>query len=103
MDLVQFALALMFLILGYLLKYKKWSWLIAGYNTSSKEEKSKYDTDALCDFMGHFMFVLAALMVVAGIALYLKFTFIFSASWILFVVVIFAAIIYANTGKRFKK
>ncbi len=40
---IQALLVLMFVILGIMIKYFKWSWLIAGYNSSSKAEKEKYD------------------------------------------------------------
>jgi len=47
---------MLLIVLGYLVKYKKWSWLIAGYNTSSKKEKAKYNTLALCSGVGNFLF-----------------------------------------------
>ena len=40
-------LVLLFLILGILLWNGKGAFLIAGYNTSSKEEQSKYNEKAL--------------------------------------------------------
>ena len=81
----------------------KGKFLIAGYNTMSKEEKSKYDEIALCKFMGKILLpigILCPSLVLADI---------FDMPWIigLFTVVtlglsIFAAI-YCNTGNRFKK
>lgn len=47
-------LALVMLICGLFLFQGKGSWLIAGYNTSSEEEKSKYDKMKLCKSMGIF-------------------------------------------------
>ncbi|NBG88227.1 DUF3784 domain-containing protein [Isachenkonia alkalipeptolytica] len=38
---------LLLIILGYLIKEKKMTLLIAGYNTSSKKKKAEYDTEAL--------------------------------------------------------
>lgn len=94
---------LMLIGLGYLIKYKGWSSLIAGYNTSSKEEKAKYDVEALCSFMGKFMFVLGGILVLAGVAAYYKVSWIVSISWIVFAVISIGSLIYMNTGNRFKK
>lgn len=43
------------------------SWLISGYNTSSKEEKAKYDEKKLCRTMGLGMAVIAVLILVMGL------------------------------------
>ena len=40
------------------------SWLIAGYNTSSKKEKEKYDEKKLCRVMGWGMAVIAILTLI---------------------------------------
>ncbi len=63
---VHIAIAVMLLILGYLVKYRRWSTLIAGYNTASEEEKVKYDEEALCSFVGNLMFVLAFILALRG-------------------------------------
>ncbi len=102
MVYVHLLIALLFLLLGYLIKYLKWSWLIAGYNTSSKEERAKYDRDALCSFMGSFLFVLAATIALAGLGAYLEVPWILTGSWIFFTVVIVVSLVYMNTGNRFK-
>ncbi len=93
----------LFVVLGIGIKYFKWSWLIAGYNTSSKEEKDKYDEDALCRYIGNLMFALAALMLLSGLGAYLHYFWLMNAAWIIFVIVIIVALIYANTGNRLKK
>jgi hypothetical protein len=38
---------LLFIALGALIKYAKWYWLIAGYNTATPEEKKNIDIEAL--------------------------------------------------------
>lgn len=43
------------------------SWLISGYNTASKEEKSKYDEKKLCRVMGCGMAVIAILILIMGL------------------------------------
>lgn len=101
--MVHLTTGLLLVGIGYLLKYKKWSWLIAGFNTSSKEEKAKYDELSLCEFMGKFMFVLAGIIFVAALGAYIDISWMVMLSWVLFVVVTIAALVYMNTGNRFKK
>ena len=45
-------LAILIIAASIVLLMGKGSWMIAGYNTSSKEEKEKTDSVALCKFMG---------------------------------------------------
>jgi ABC-type Na+ efflux pump permease subunit len=78
------------------------SWLIAGFNTMTKEEKEQYDKRALCKFMGKILLpigMLTPLPVLSGILDMSWLGIVFPLS--IFVLVIFAAI-YANTGDRFK-
>lgn len=81
--------------------------LIAGYNTAPKEEKEKYDEKALCRFMGRFMLVLAALLILFILSMHLlpkRFELIGVVVFVVvFVAVSFIGIIYANTGGRFLK
>ena len=37
------AIGVLFLVMGVMIKHFKWYWLIAGYNTMSKEQKKKVD------------------------------------------------------------
>ena len=96
-------MVVLFIVLGYLVKYKQWSWLIAGYNTSSKKEKAKYDTAALCSGVGNFLFLLAGILLIAALGEILDAAWMISFSWLVFTVVIIAFLIYANTGNRYKK
>ena len=92
-----------FLLLGVIFSRGKGAFLIAGYNTAPREEKARYDEQALCRFMGKLMFALAECWcpVILGTALDL--------GWLLgigiaaFLGVIFGGVIYANTGNRFRK
>ena len=43
------------------------SWLIAGYNTASKEEKAKYNGPRVCRIVGGGMAVIALLLLVMGL------------------------------------
>ena len=100
---IHIALILLFLILGIVLWKGKGAWMIAGYNTSSKTEKSKYDEKALCRFVAKLMFFYAACFAVSAVCTFLKSTTIYYCVMALFLIVTIAALIYANTGNRFKK
>lgn len=56
-------------IIGYLIKEKKMTSLISGYNTSSSKTKEKYDIDGLTKLMGYFIYGLSALMFIFSLAL----------------------------------
>lgn len=43
------------------------SWLIAGYNTASKEEKAKYNEKKLCRVIGIGMTIITLLVMIAGL------------------------------------
>ncbi len=72
LPLIHVGIGVFLVILGYLMKVKKWSWLIAGYNTSSAEEKAKYDTEALCKGLGNFMYFLGFTLFVASVGFFLE-------------------------------
>ena len=55
--------ALIFVLLGALIKYGKMYFLIAGYNTMSKKEKNKYNVDGLATVMWNGMLGMALLLV----------------------------------------
>ena len=57
----------MFAILSVILLSGHGSWLIAGYNTASKEEKAKYNKKRLCRTMGAGMAVIALLVLISGL------------------------------------
>ena len=56
--------AILFILLGVLIKYAKMYFLIAGYNTMSKVEKSKYDVDGIATVFRNAMFGMAFVMIV---------------------------------------
>lgn len=47
MHILDFLAPIILIVLGIIIRFGKASFLIAGYNTSSKDEKEKYDEDAL--------------------------------------------------------
>ncbi|HHV71334.1 MAG TPA: DUF3784 domain-containing protein [Clostridia bacterium] len=64
--------ALILIIFGVMIKYKKAYWLISGYNTMSQEKKGKVDVISLSRLVGNFCFLLAGILVLAGILLSLN-------------------------------
>ena len=77
--------------------------LIAGYNTLSPFEKTKYDEYAMCRFMGKILLPIGILCPLTALAQ------IFHISWGFWVfgavtlgLCIFA-LVYCNTGERFRK
>lgn len=50
--IILLVVALLFLIISIFLFLGKGKWLIAGYNTLSKEEQKKYDEKKLCKAVG---------------------------------------------------
>lgn len=93
-------------LIGYSVKKFKMSYLIAGYNTSSKEEKAKYDEEKLVNFVGKLLITSSALLIAGAILALLFNKFedgIIWSSWILFTIFILFGLVYANTGNRLKK
>lgn len=92
-----------FILLGILFSLGKGAWLIAGYNTSSAEEKARYDEKALCKFMGKLMFLLAACWTPMLLSALLENPALHWIGLALFFTASIGGVIYANTGNRFKK
>lgn len=57
-----YVLIALFVLMGILLLTGRGSFLIAGYNTASKEEKEKYDEKKLCRSMGVFLIVVSIIV-----------------------------------------
>lgn len=104
--MIYFLPTAVLLIVGWLIKYKKVTWLISGYNTASKQEKQRYDIEKLCKYMGNFIFTLASIFLVMAITSVLFNKYSDRITWIGFgvlVVVMVCGIVYLNTGNRVKK
>jgi hypothetical protein len=77
------------------------SFLLAGYNTMPKEKKAQYDAKALCKFVGKILLPIGVLTPFVGIDSV--------TSWLVWVwiaiisVLLIFAVVYANTGNRFRK
>lgn len=100
---VSLLIAGFMVVLGIIFSQGKGAFLIAGYNTSSKEEQDSYDTPALCRFMGKMMFLMAFCVILWGISDLIHWTPLLYIGIGLFFSVIVFMLIYANTNNRFKK
>ena len=103
MPIIVIVIIVSFVILGVILSLGKGAFLIAGYNTSSKEEKAKYDEKALCKFMGKSMFMFAFCVFLWGLSELIKQPIVFYVGLTLFIGTIIFITIYANTKNRFQK
>jgi uncharacterized membrane protein (DUF485 family) len=63
--------ALILFILGYLVKVKKMTFLISGYNLSSTSQQEKYNVDELTKQVGNFVYSLSYIMFIWGLSLML--------------------------------
>ncbi len=104
--MIFFAPAALLLIIGILVKYKRITWLISGYNTSSREKQAEYDIDKLTRNVGNFLFVLAViflLMALASLAFPAYQDLVVYVGFADLAVAIVVGIIFLNTGNRVKK
>ncbi len=93
----------LFIVLGIFFINGKGSFLIAGYNTMPPEEKEKYNTVALCKFMGKMMFALSFSMVFWVISEAYEIDWLFYVGLVLFIAIVVFMLVYVNTKNRFKK
>lgn len=56
--------AIIFIVLGVLIKYGKMYFLIAGYNTMRKEEKARYNIEGIATVFGNTMFGMALIIII---------------------------------------
>ena len=91
----------LFIILGIMLSLGRWSFLIAGFNTMTEDEKKKYDVISLCKFMGKFMFIIAFCITLFVLSDILMMKVLFNIGLALSIISIIFVVIYANTGNRF--
>lgn len=69
-----FLIGLLFIGAGIAITKYKCYWLIAGYNTSSAEEKKQVDIEQLAKHMGRLMYLIALCNCAMGIVGYLGFS-----------------------------
>lgn len=101
--MVIIILIVAFVVMGVLLLNGKAMFLIAGYNTASKEAKAQINKKALAKFMGILMFAFAFCLLLEVAEWYMPgYYFRLIGQYLIPVLALFA-VIYANTGNRFKK
>ena len=103
MTIVNLIIIALFVLLGTLFLKGKGLDLIAGYNTLSKEEKEKYDRNALARCMSKMMYSLATAWCVLGVGVAIDRMWLFWTGFALFLSVVVFFVIYMNTGNRLKK
>ena len=78
--------------------------LIAGYNTMTKEERESWDGPALARFVGKILLAIGLVTLPYGVGV-----FYFSLKWLTWAYLAFTvglsvfAVVYCNTGNRFRK
>lgn len=100
---VSGAVCLFMFVLSLFLLQGKGAFLIAGYNTMSKEEQQKYDVKALCRFVGRLLMAIMLCTIITLTGAYLSVLWLIFVGMIAVVAIITVAVIYANTGRRFQK
>jgi len=96
----------MLLVLGLIIQTGKVNFLLAGYNTMSKEEQDKWNMEAVSKFTGRATLGISSIILLMScIPMSLNF-FPYTAmyiSWILFILIIVGCTIYMNRSPRFKR
>ena len=90
------------LVLSIPLLCGKGAFMIAGFNTMSREEKAKYNEKALARFVGLMIIATAVCMALVPIGWSLGIDWLGYCGIILMIVIPIGGVIYANTGGRFR-
>lgn len=100
---VYLIIMLPFLIFAIVLSQGKGTFLIAGFNTMSQEEKEEYNEIALAKFMGKMMYGYCFCVLLWVLNELFHTQWLFSVGLVLFIVLTIFLMIYMNTGNRFKR
>ena len=100
---IKILMIALFILLGIMFSLGKWSFLIAGFNTMTKEEKAKYDVMSLCKFMGKLMFIIAFCITLFTLSDIFMMEILFNIGTVILIVSIIFTIIYLNTGNHFER
>ena len=92
-----------FLLLGVIFSCGKGGSLIAGYNSSSSEEKAKYDEKALCRGAGVLVLAILACLELSFAGAVLGSMPLLWTGLALTALAAAGGVIYLNTSRRFKK
>ena len=94
---------LVLIVFSILLLSGKGGSLIAGYNTMSEIEKASYDEPALCRFMGKILLPVGILCPGIAIAAVYDITWLMGLLIVVMIALVIYAIVYCNTGNRFRR
>ncbi|WP_288477803.1 DUF3784 domain-containing protein [uncultured Clostridium sp.] len=107
MEIIAFLIApIILIIFGMIIRTGKANFLIAGYNTASKEEKEKINEKELAKSMGNLLFILGGIELILPISKVLNLgdmKILMICVNVLFIFVAIGGIIYMNTAKKFKR
>ena len=101
--LVYLIILLPFLIFAIVLSQGKGTFLIAGFNTMSQEDKKQYDDIALAKFIGKMMYGYCFCVVLWILDEVFHTQWLFSIGFILFIALTIFLMLYVNTVHRFKR
>ena len=101
--LLDIIVMIAFIIYGVALWQGKGASLLSGYNTMPLEKKRRINERTLLKFMAKIMFALSFCVGLFAVSEWLEEDIYFIVGLILFILVVVFALVYANTGKRFKK
>jgi hypothetical protein len=104
--IITFFTGLFVFFLGLIIRIFKLSYLIAGYNTASKEEKKKYDEEKVIKFVSNLLMISSVFFVIGGLLSILFDSHqetIFYASSLFLTVFIICGVIYFNISGYAKK
>lgn len=107
MEIIILSITPIFLtILGIVIRTGKANFLIAGYNTASKEEKEKINEKELAKSMGNLLLILGCIQFILPISKVLNLgdmNILGVYVNVLFIFVTIGGVIYMNTAKKFKR
>jgi Domain of unknown function (DUF3784) len=102
----KFSKGIFLLFSGLIIRIFKIGYLIAGYNTTSKEEKKKYNEEKVIKFASNLVMISSAFLIISSFSLILFDGIqetILLGSWLFFAVFIIGGIIYFNLSGYAKK
>ena len=99
MWIISFVIGLFSFFMGLLIRIFKMSYLIAGYNTLSKEEKKKYNEEKVIKFVSNLIMISSVFFIIGSLLSLLLIAIqetIFFGSVIFFTGCIIGGVIYFN-------
>ncbi|MCL2568461.1 MAG: DUF3784 domain-containing protein [Oscillospiraceae bacterium] len=102
---IVFGLCILPLILsgGYMMLTGKGASLIAGYNGKSAGERAKYNEPALCRFVGKLLLITSVCLLLCPFGVQFEMPWLMWLGIALGTALPLVAVIYMNTGNRFRK